>query len=126
MSSKLKEGSVVQSNKFVNGIFEDGCLLVGDYIENSISGFSNGIRDNNILRADKKYVIVYAWEVHPQFINGRKVTFYENKFIAKELQEDETFMENGEEITFSTSGVYRGSIRESDINILKVMRKVFI
>ena len=119
--SKITEGTVVQSEKFVNSIFEDGQLYVGDYCENSIIGFSKGTRENDISRADKKYVVIGCWEMEA---NG--MTLYQNRFVAKELNEDGTYNDNGEEINFSTAGVYRGSIRESDLTIFKVMKKTFI
>jgi hypothetical protein len=126
MNRKLYEGVVVQSKKFVNGIFEDGKLLVGDYEENYIGHFSKGERQNDYTRADKKYVIVSFWEMNYQIVTGSNITSYENKFVAKELNEDGSYNEYGEEIHFTTSGMFRGSIHESDIHIIKVMKKVFI
>ncbi|MEH7883782.1 hypothetical protein V7654_05585 [Bacillus sp. JJ1609] len=119
--NKLTEGTVVQSEKFVNGILEDGKLYVGDYIENSIFDFSKGMRENDAARADKQYVIIASWEMEPS-----SLTLFQNRLVAKELNEDGTFNENGKEINFSTAGVYRGSIKESDITIIKVMKKIFI
>jgi len=121
MGIKLAEGMVVQSGKFVNGILEDGKLFVGDYIENSIFDFSKGIRENDAARADKQYVIIACWEMEPG-----SLTLYQNRFVAKELNKDGSYHENGEEINFSTAGVYRGSIKESDITIIKVMKKIFV
>jgi hypothetical protein len=122
---KLAEGVVVQSDKFINGICEDKRLYVGDFIENNIYNFSHGVRANDVSRAKKNYVITSCWEADHLTINGRKGR-YENGFVAKELNEDGTYNESGEEIHFSTSGVYRGSVQESDINIVKVMRKTFV
>ncbi|WP_226086729.1 hypothetical protein [Mesobacillus sp. S13] len=117
----LTEGSVVQSEKFVNGILENGQLYVGDYEENSIFDFSKGTRANDFSRGDKKYVVIGCWEME-----AAGIIMYQNRFLAKELNEDGTYNAKGEEINFSTAGVYRGSIRESDISIIKVMKKVFI
>lgn len=118
---KITEGTVVQSEKFVNGIYEDGQLYVGDYRENSIMEFSKGTRANDLSRADKKYVVIGCWEMA-----AATLTLYQNRFFAKELNEDGTYNENGEEINFSTSGVYRGSIQVSDLTIINVMKKIFI
>jgi hypothetical protein len=118
---KITEGTVVQSDKFVNGIYEGGQLYVGDYRENSMGEFSKGTRANDISRADKKYVVIGCWEME-----ATSMTMYQNRFLAKELNEDGTYNENGEEINFSTAGVYRGSIQESDLTIIKVMKKIFI
>lgn len=118
---KITEGTVIQSEKFVNGIFEDGQLYVGDYRENSILEFSKGTRANDLSRADKKYVVIACWEME-----AASQTPYQNRFLAKELNEDGTYNENGEEINFSTAGIYRGSILESQLTIIKVMKKIFI
>ena len=118
---KITEGTVVQSDKFVNGIYEDGQLYVGDYRENSIFEFSQGTRENDISRAEKKYVVIGCWEME-----AASMTMYQNRFLAKELNEDGTYNENGVEINFSTAGVYRGSIQESDLTIIKVMKKIYI
>lgn len=125
MIKNLAVGVVIQSKKFVNGIFKDNKLFVGDYLENNIYDFSNGNRDNEISRGQKQYVIISCWEMNPNLYNGIEVTPYQNRFVAKELNEDGSYNENGEEIHFSTSGVYRGSINESDINIIKVMKRTF-
>jgi hypothetical protein len=119
--NKITEGTVVQSEKFVNGIFEEGQLYVGDFQENSIFGFSKGTRANDISRADKKYVIIGCWEME-----AASLTLNHNRFLAKELNEDGTYNEHGEEINFSTAGVYRGLVQESDLIIIKVMKKIFI
>lgn len=119
--NRIMEGTVVQSEKFVNGIFENGQLYVGDYCENSLMEFSKGTRANDISRADKKYVVIGCWEMEA---NG--MTLYQNRFLAKELNEDDTYNKNGEEINFSTAGVFRGSVQESDLTIIKVMKKIFI
>lgn len=119
--NNIAEGTVVQSEKFVNGIFEDGHLYVGDYRENSIFEFSKGTRANDISRADKKYVVIGCWEMESTCMN-----LYQNRFLAKELNEDGTYNDNGEEINFSTSGIYRGAVQETDLNIIKVMKKIFI
>lgn len=126
LKKKLVEGVVVQSNKFVNGIFEDNKLFVGDYLENNIYDFSKGVRANEIAREQKRYAIISSWEMNPHLYNGSDVNSYQNRFVAKELNEDGSYNENGEEIYFSTSGVFRGSINECDINIIKIMKKIFI
>ncbi|WCK54166.1 hypothetical protein PP175_23230 [Aneurinibacillus sp. Ricciae_BoGa-3] len=50
---------------------------------------------------------------------------YESLVVQSKMFVNGIF-EDGEEINFSTSGVYRGSINESDIKIIKVMKKIFI
>jgi hypothetical protein len=119
--NKITEGTVVQSEKFVNGIYENAQLYVEDFQENSILGFSKGTRANDISRADKKYVVIGHWEME-----ATSLTSYHNRFLAKELNEDGTYKENGEEINFSTADDYRGSVQESDLIIIKVMKKIFI
>jgi hypothetical protein len=119
--NKITEGTVVQSEMFVNGIYENDHLYVGDYRENSIFDFSKGTRANDFSRADKKYVVIGCWEME-----AAGITMYQNRFLAKELKEDGTYNANGEEINFSTAGVYRGSVQESDLTIIKVMKKIFI
>jgi hypothetical protein len=106
MSTKLKEGYVIKSQKFVWGIKQpEGHVNVGDYDKNSIR-WESGEIDIQPLRAENKYVVISVKEYFPEIAIGNRESSYENRFIAKQLNPDGTYNEDGEEIRFSTCNMY--------------------
>lgn len=104
MRTKLKEGMIIRSEKFVNGY--------------------PGETD---IQANDKFVITKAEEELPQMTIGNRTSSYENSFVAIRLNADGSYDEAGKVIKFSTSHVFVGvGVPETDIEVLGQMKKVFV
>jgi hypothetical protein len=127
VGTKLIEGMVVRSDKFIIGKISNGKLRVGDYNDNDYAFMINPkSKLIDETRKSKEYLIYKIHESQSHITCGNRWSSYENEFYAKELNFNGTYNENGEEIVFSTCGVYIGSINENDIKIIKTMRKTYI
>jgi len=133
MGTKLKEGQVVRSGLFVNGFIQKEFIQVGCYKEKKIhETYSNtgnhvlGIPAIDENRREREYLILEVKEQQPRNTIGNRRSSYENMIYAIELKEDGSYDENNQKISFSTCGVYSGSISEWDIEIVGEMKKTYI
>lgn len=127
MKTKLIEGMIIKCHKFINGIRQsNGVTFVGSHHETAyiLDGEEN--RRDDITRQNKEYVVTGAKERSPQYSIGNRTTSYWNEFKAKELYDDGTYYDKGEEILFSTARCYRSSINEEEIEVIGQMKKVFV
>lgn len=133
MGTKLKEGQVVRSGLFVNGYIEKEFIKVGNYKEEDIQQtyphtgnyvLGTPSIDNN--RREREYLILAVSEQHPKPTIGNRSSSYENEIHAIELNEDGSYDENNDKISFSTCFVYYSSIMEENIEIVGEMKKMYI
>jgi hypothetical protein len=134
MGTKLKEGQVVKSASFVRGnLNEYGVVKVGNYNDQWIHAkiyntdfYSNGIPAIDEERVNREYLILKVHESQPHVTIGNRMSSYENSMVAIELNEDGTYNEDNQKISFSTCYVYTGAIKEEDIQIVREMKKTYI
>jgi hypothetical protein len=122
-----KEGTVVQSKFFITGCKADsqGPLLVGTFTKLRAGLYGSEMVDDT-TRAEKSYVIISAKEELPRNNEYNRKTTYTNRYVAKELNPDNTYNEDGEEIQFSTAHSHSGSIKKEDIIVVGQMKKTFV
>lgn len=126
MNTKLKEGQVVKSWFFATGVKRnEEYLEVGDYRDIDLRYTSgNPVFDEE--RRVKEYLITSVSEKHPQITIGNRTSSYENTIYAIELNEDGSYNENNSKIKFSTCYVYRGSIGEQYVEVIREMKKTYV
>ena len=99
--------------------------------DNCIGGYKMGTKLKEGLVISSPYlpngewIVVSVWEQEPMLTVGNRTSSYENKFNLIKLDEDGKYNENNEKVTISTCYVYRDSICEDDIEIIRSMKKSF-
>lgn len=134
MKSKLKEGQVVKCTYFGRGYVQNSIVRVGDYADNYLNEtysntgnyVSGGIPSIDENRGKKEFLVLEVKEQQPEMTIGNRTSSYENQIRAIELNEDGTYDENNQEISFSTCYVYKGSIKEENVEIIGEMKKTYI
>lgn len=133
MNTKLKEGQVVTSIDFIKGNTKNGIIHVGDYSDEWVYekflgkfDFVHGEPNNDESRGQRQYLILQVKESLPYFTVGNRTTSYENWILAIELNDDGTYDENNQKISFTTAGCFTGAIKEDNIKIVAEMKKVYV
>lgn len=107
MRTKLREGLIIRSDKFVNGY-----------------------PGENEIQATDKFVVVHVEEHMPETTIGNRTSSYHNEMHAKMLKADGSYNESGKLIKFSTTSVqnplYNSLIPETEIEILGEMKKTYV
>lgn len=133
MNTKLKEGQVVTSDDFIKGNTKNGIIYVGHYSDEWVYekflgefDFVHGEPNNEESRSQRQYLILQVKESLPYFTVGNRTTSYENWILAIELNDDGTYDENNQKISFTTAGCFTGAIKEDSIKIVAEMKKVYV
>ncbi|MDX5853482.1 hypothetical protein SIM22_04965 [Bacillus cereus group sp. BfR-BA-01363] len=131
MRTKLKEGQVVKCINFIRGNLKEDIIFVGDYddewiYERFLYEYAHGKPYIDDKRAEIEYLILNVNEEPPRKIIGNRTTSYENRILAIELNDDGTYDENNQKISFTTAGCFIGAIKEDNIKIVAEMKKVYV
>lgn len=137
MRTKLREGQVVTCLDFAKGNMKNEIIHVGNYDDNYIYGMAFYVKHNakdythgepcvDENRGKREFLILKVSESEPQLTLGNRMTSYTNKMFAIELNEDGTYNENNQKITFYTNCCLKGAINEDNIQIVAEMKKVYV
>lgn len=91
---------------------------------------STKLKEGMVVTSEKlpegKWLLVYVNEQQPRTGEYGRMTSYENTFKAISINDDFSYEEDQEPIQFSTAHVFRGSIPEEEITVVKQLVKSYV